>query len=77
MPVRNGPNSANRAEPSSKRMVYTHSFRSSGWTPNRVTPHSQSSIPVEPVMTWTMRPANFRPAAPCPNIISLRSSKGR
>ena len=34
----------------SKRIVYTTSFRSSGCTPNSVTPHSKSSSPAEPVI---------------------------
>ena len=77
MPVTKVPNSANRAEPSSNRMEYTQSFRSSGRTPNRVTPHSQSSMPVDPVISCRIRPAKVRPTAPWANIRAFRSSNGR
>ena len=40
MPMQNGPNSAYSADAWSKRMVYTTSFKSSGFTAKRVTPHS-------------------------------------
>src|SRR5262249_38341995 len=38
--------------------------------------HSQSSRPVQLVISCSTRPANFRPVAPCPPISALRSSNG-
>ena len=37
---------------------------------------SLASVPVEPVTSWSTRPRNVRPDAPCSYISSLRSSKG-
>ena len=39
-------------------------------------PHSKSSMPVEPVISCTMRPANVRPLLPWSSSASRRSSNG-
>ena len=70
------PDSAYRAEASSKRIVYTTSLRSSGCTAKSVTPHSKSSTPVEPVTTWSTRPENFRPLAPRRGVAAARGGAG-
>ena len=48
------------------------SFSATGSSARSVTPHSQSSMPVEPVMSCSTRPAYVRPTRACPAISSLR-----
>ena len=57
-------------------MVYTISLMYSGVLPHSVTPHSQSSKPVEAVMSWDTLPANLIPEVACSAISRDRSLNG-
>ena len=56
-PIKNSPKSAYFALTSSNRMSVTSFLMSSGSLAKSVTPHSQFSKPIEPVMICWTRPA--------------------